>query len=230
MQVTIFKALWTFSIWPRICAVPGMPLLLLAITLQLGPPCVYLRSVVIEPSPCGEKAARMRIPRRPAVGRRCEAGLPPSARLRFLASGAVCAGADLFERVGFRQDRAAKVAVDLPEWAAIERLCRRGSGVRTPRRRWWLPRVELSAERSLRLSPDGAEYSSATTFWLMLSFPFPSGDRDPLLSDRGRIDELCDASRRLNRALVTVADAGLRTRAGLQLLAWRDELEIISSF
>lgn len=220
----------TFSIWPRICAVPGMPLLLFAFALQLAPSCVYLRSVVIEPSPCGEKASPMRTPRRPAVGRSCEAGLPPSVRLRFLPSGGVCAGADLFERVGFGEDRAEKVAENLPEWAAIERLCRRGPGVRVLRRRWWLPRVELSAERSLRLSPDGAEYSSATTFWLMLSFPFPTGDRDPLLPDRGRINELCDAARRLNLALVTVADAGLRTRAGLQLLAWRDELEILSAF
>jgi len=230
MHITIIQPLRIFGIWPRFCGVPGMSLLLLALTLQFGSSCVYMRSVVVDSSPCGEEASPMRAPRRSTFGRSCQAGLPPSVRLRFLSSGSVCAGTDLFERVRLDEDRPGGPAVDLPEWAGIRRLCRRGPGVQAPRRRWWLPKVALSAERSLRLSPDGSEYSNATTFWLTLSFPFPSGDRATSTPEHGRMDELCDAARRLNLALVTVDDPGVRARAGLQLLAWRDELEMLFTF
>jgi hypothetical protein len=117
---------------------------------------------------------------------------------------------------------------DLPEMAGLERLCRRRPRPSPPRRHWWLPTVGFSAERSLRLTADGAGFSDATTFWVTLAFPFPSGERAAAPPVRRRADDLCAAAARLNRALATVGDRALRTRASLQLLAWRDELEALT--
>jgi len=163
--------------------------------------------------------------RRLPAGKVCDAGLPPGVQVRFLPSGNVCAGSDQYERVMLEDVPDAGRAVELPEWAAIARLCRRGLRTPSPPHRWWLPTIGLLAQRSLQWSPDRAGFSDTTTFWLTLSFPFPSGQRAPAPPDRRTFDELCAASRRLNRMLATVDDAKLRTRARVQLMAWLDELE-----
>ncbi|PKN47734.1 MAG: hypothetical protein CVU59_01685, partial [Deltaproteobacteria bacterium HGW-Deltaproteobacteria-17] len=100
--------------------------MLITLILQLGPSCVYLRSVDTGPSLCGQRGSGARRPVAPAEGDRCAAGLPPSVRLRFLPSGSVCAGPDLFERVIFREETDVRHPADLPEWLAVSRLCRRG--------------------------------------------------------------------------------------------------------
>ncbi len=107
----------------------------------------------------------------------------------------------------------------------IDRLCRRDPRSPAPLRRWWLPTIGFSAEKSLQWSPDGTGFSDATTFWLTLSFQLPSGVRAPSLPERGRFAQLCIAARRLNRAMVKIRDTRVRMRGGLQLMAWRDELE-----
>jgi hypothetical protein len=219
-----------FLTWHRICATRGMPWMLITLTLQLGPSCVYLRSMVTGPSPCGQRGGPARRPVVPPVGGRCAAGLPPSVRLRFLPSGSVCAGPDLFERVVFNEDTDARHPADLPEWVAVSRLCLRGHRPVARPRRWWLPRLAVSAERSLRLEPDGLAFVDATTFWVTLSFPLPAGERGSPTDGTGRVHELCDTARRLNHLLLHVHDIRLRTRAGLQMLAWRDELEFLLLF
>jgi len=198
---------------------------LLVLTLQLGSSCVYLRAPLGTPSPCTTTAPGQSGFEGPDV--RCRGGLPVGVRLRFLPSGSVCVGAQWYERVEFNDPHPIGRGADLSEWASITRLCRDPPRPRPLRRRWWLPTVGFSVQRSLQLSPEGAGFSDATTFWLTLTFPFPSAQRAPPPPDRRRFTELCDAARRLNQAMSIVGCARLRTRADLQLLAWRDELEAL---
>lgn len=198
----------------------GPWLALLLVTAE--PACAYLRV----PGDAGASCTG------PSTGQEappCETGLPPGLRPRRLADGRVCAGGHSYERIPTGPLARSGASVPLPEAAVIARLCAAARRPRPARRRWWLPQVSVSFERGLAWAADGSGFSLATTVWVSLAFPLAASAPTPEVStfpESRRRRELCAAAARLGRAFSRVEDVGLRTRARLQLMTWRDELSL----
>ncbi len=202
----------------------GPCLALLLITAE--PACAYLRVPKDAGATCTGPSTGIGAPP-------CETGLPPGLRPHRLADGRVCAGGHSYELIPTGVLARSGPSVPLPEAAVIARLCAAGRRPRPARRRWWLPQVSVSFERGLAWAADGSGFSLATTVWVSLAFPLASAAPTPEASptpgashfpESRRRRELCAAAARLGRAFSRVGDVGLRTRARLQLMAWRDEL------
>lgn len=196
--------------------------LLASLLLPTMANCAYLRTPEGPAATCAEAGPGRGAPP-------CETGLPPGERRRLRADGRVCAAGRLYEPVDATVFDHPGPAAPLPEAAGIARLCGKVRKVRPVRRRWWLPAIAVSVERGLWWSPDKDSLSVATTVWVELSFPLSpegrlSSTAQAPVGELRRRRELCAASARLGRAFLRVQDVELRTRARLQLMAWRDEL------
>ncbi len=204
--------------------------LILASFLLIAGPCAYLQLTGWPEPTCGGESRAAVPPVGGAVPRvagpktpDCETGLPPQGLRRVLADRRVCVGARLYERVPSEAfDPPDYRQTPLPEAAVIERLCRAPVPVPRPRR-WWHPVISLSVERGARWSFEARGLMESTTVWVSLSFPLPATGVPPGPVRRDRA-ALCAAAKRLGRAFARVGDAGLRHRARLQLMTWRDEL------